>query len=247
MTPFWLDHLMVVVLTVFFPIRAATFGYRRLVLAPAEHVADMRRALYFQAIALQWALTALALTIWLMAGRSAMALGLEPREPRNVLWGLLGAAVIAAAFWFVRTRVRRDPEALERVLQKLGHIERMLPRSMEEKRIFHFVALTAGVCEELLYRGYLIWYLSRWIDVVPAVIVSSVIFGIGHSYQGVKGIITTTLVGGVMALIYLTAGSLWPAMAVHAIIDMHAGELAHAALNRPIPATPEPEPSPASG
>src|SRR6187399_2051703 len=111
LTPFWLDHLMVVVLTVFFPIRAATFGYRRLVLAPAEHVADLRRALYFQAIALQWGLVALALAVWLIAGRSAMALGLAPRDPRNLLWGLLGALVIAAAFWFVRTRVRRDPEA----------------------------------------------------------------------------------------------------------------------------------------
>ena len=102
------------------------------------------------------------------------------------------------------------------------------------------------MCEELLYRGYLIWYFGHWLPVVPAVIVSSVIFGVGHSYQGVKGILTTTLVGAVMAAIYITTGSLWPAMAVHAIIDMHAGELAHAALNRPAPAS-DPTPSPASG
>ncbi|HET9325397.1 MAG TPA: CPBP family glutamic-type intramembrane protease [Candidatus Eisenbacteria bacterium] len=247
MTPFWLDHVLVVVLTVFFPIRAATFGYRRLVLAPMESVADLRRTLYFQAIALQWGLSALMLALWLMRGRSAMALGLEPRDPRNLVWGLLGAAVIAAAFWIVRGRVRRDPEALEHVVEKLGHIERMLPRTTEEKRIFHVVALTAGVCEELLYRGYMIWYLTWWLDVVPAVIVSSVIFGVGHSYQGVKGIVTTTLVGAVMAMIYLASGSLWPAMAVHAIVDMHAGELAHAALNRPLPPAPDPTPSPASG
>lgn len=246
MTPFWLDHLLVVVLSAFFPIRAATFGYRRLVLAPVEQITEVRQALYFQAIALQWGLSALMLSVWLMRGRSAMALGLEPRDPRMALLSMVGAGVIAAAFWLVRSRVRRDPEALDHVLQKLVHIERMLPHSWSEKRIFHMVAFTAGVCEELLYRGYLIWYFGHWLPVVPAVVVSSVIFGVGHSYQGVKGILTTTLVGGAMAAVYITTGSLWPAMAVHAIIDIHAGELAHAALNRPAPA-PDPTPSPASG
>jgi membrane protease YdiL (CAAX protease family) len=247
LTPFWLDHLMVVVLSVFFPLRAATFGYRRLVLAPIEQVTEVRRSLYYQAIALQWGLSTIALTIWLLRGRRAIALGLEPRDLSSVVWGMVGATVIGITFWIVRRRVRRDHEALDRVLQKLGHIDRMLPHTQREKSIFHLVAFTAGVCEELLYRGYLIWYFTHWLDVAPAVIVSSVIFGIGHSYQGLKGILTTTLVGAVMALIYLTSGSLWPAMAVHAIVDMHAGELAYAALSRPLPPAPEPMPSPVSG
>ncbi len=232
MTPFWLDHLLVAVLAVFFPIRAATFGYRRLAQAPLEQVQGMRRALYFQAIAIQWALSALMLGLWLARGRSAFALGLAPRDGAGLWWGLMGAAIMGIGLWFVRSRVRRDPEALERTLHKLGHIERMLPRTPSERRSFRAVALTAGICEELLYRGYLLWYLVRWLDVVPAVALSSLIFGIGHSYQGVKGIVTTGLVGVLMAAIYLISGSLWPAMAVHALIDMHAGDLAYAALSR---------------
>jgi membrane protease YdiL (CAAX protease family) len=230
--PFALDHLLVVVLAVFFPIRAATFGFRRLTLAAPEHVADVRRALYLQAITLQWALSAVTLAIWLASGRSAAALGLAPRDARLLLWGLLGAAVIALAFRLVRDRVRRDPEALERVVARLRHIERMLPRTRGEKRMFHVVSLTAGVCEELLYRGYMLWYLGNWLPLAPAVIVSSLIFGVGHSYQGMKGVLATALVGAAMALIYLSTGSLWPAMAVHAIVDMHAGELTYSALAR---------------
>jgi membrane protease YdiL (CAAX protease family) len=236
--PSWPDHLLVVVLTVFFPIRAATFGYRRLRLAPLERVADVRRGLYLQAMAIQWALSALMLAIWLAHGRSARALGLVPREPRLLAWGMVGAVVIALVFWFVRHRVRGEPAALGRVFHKLRHLERMLPHTAADKRQFHLVSLSAGICEELLYRGYLLWYLSRWLDVIPAVAVSSVIFGVGHAYQGAKGILQTGLVGVVMALIYLSSGSLWPAIAVHAIIDMHTGELAYSALNwtRGIPA-----------
>jgi membrane protease YdiL (CAAX protease family) len=235
--PFALDHLLVVVLAAFFPIRAATFGYRRLSMAPIDHVPDVRRGLYQQAIALQWGLTAVVLAIWRAAGRSATALGLEPRDPRLVAWGLLGAGVIALAFWIVRRRVRSDAEALDRVLLRLGNIERMLPHTQRDKRMFHLVSLTAGICEELLYRGYLLWYLGHWLPVVPAVALASLIFGIGHSYQGIKGVLATGFVGAAMAMIYLACGSLWPAMAVHAVIDMHAGELAYAALSRP-PAPP---------
>ena len=241
MTPFWLDHLLVVVLSVFFPIRAATFVFRRLSRAPLEHVAGVRRTLYLQAIALQWGLSTVALALWLMRERSARALGLEPRAPGPLLAGLVGAVVIAGAFWFIRRRVRAEPEALDRTLEKLHHIERMLPHTRPEKRLFHVVAITAGICEELLYRGYLLWYLAHWFAAIPAVVVSSAIFGLGHSYQGPRGIVTTTLVGLVMATIYLASGALWPAMAVHAIIDMHAGELAYAALDRPRTSTVNPD------
>ena len=251
MTPFWLDHLLVVVLAVFFPIRAGTFGYRRLTLAPLERVADVRRSLYLQAIALQWGLSALALWIWWWRERSAATLGLEPRTVVGTGWGLVGAGLVGIGLWIVRMRARRDPDALERTLERLRHLERMLPHTIRERNHFYLVSLTAGICEELLYRGYMLWYLGHWLDTIPAVAVASLIFGVGHAYQGWKGIITTGLVGAVMAIVYLGSGSLWPAMALHAVIDMHAGSLAYAALSRgavpsaeppTLESAPEPQP-----
>ena len=72
-------------LSSFFPIRAATFGYRRLVLAPVEQITEVRQALYFQAIALQWGLSALMLSVWWMRGRSPWprALSRGTREWRS--------------------------------------------------------------------------------------------------------------------------------------------------------------------
>jgi membrane protease YdiL (CAAX protease family) len=232
LTPFWLDHLLVVVLAVFFPIRASTFGFRRLTLAPPDRVADMRRSLYLQAMAVQWGLSALTLGIWWWRRRSATALGLEPQSTNQLGWGLVVAGTVAIAFWIFRMRIGRDPAALDRMQERFRHLERMLPHTLRERNLFYLVSLTAGICEELLYRGYLLWYLAHWLDTIPAVAVASLIFGIGHAYQGWKGILTTAVVGAVMAIVYLGSGSLWPAMAIHAIIDMHAGSLAHAALSR---------------
>ena len=237
--PYWPDHALAVVLAIFFPLRAATFGYRRLVTAPPERVAAVRRSLYLQAIAIQWTLALAALAVWLASRRDFVTLGLEPRAGAGTAIGLAVAAAFGVALWRIRAGARRSADALDAYRQKLHHLERMLPRDPGELRLFFGVAVTAGICEELLYRGYLIWYVASWLGIGPAIAVTSAIFGLGHAYQGWKGVVATGVVGAVMAGVYLASGSLWPAMAIHALTDVHAGALAHAALSR-VPQAPEP-------
>ena len=232
MTPFWLDHLLAALLTGFFPIRAATFGYRRLATASPDQVAAVRHSLYFQAIALQWSLAAGVAALWWWRGRDGSWLGLAPRSAAGLGAGLLVAAALGIGLALVRARARRDPDALDRYLEKLPAIERMLPHTLGERNAFYAVSITAGICEELLYRGYALWYLTHWMGIVPAVAVSSLVFGIGHAYQGIKGMIATALVGLFMALVYLATRSLWTSMALHALIDLHAGALTYTALTR---------------
>ncbi len=63
------DHLLVLGLAVLFPIRAATFGYRRLRDAPADEVPRRRLALYRQIIRAQWALALVVVLLWLWQRR----------------------------------------------------------------------------------------------------------------------------------------------------------------------------------
>lgn len=98
----------------------------------------------------------------------------------------------------------------------------MIPRSKKEKRLFFGVALSAGVCEELLWRG-LLYFLLRTLfpglSVLLIMITASLIFGLGHSYQGFRGIGKTTLAGGILGCLYLTTGSIIPGMFLHFCID----------------------------
>ena len=85
---------------------------------------------------------------------------------------------------------------------------------------------TAGFLEELLWRGYL---MNRLVELpgrqtrlawVIALIASAVIFGLGHAYQGLAGILKTGLIGLVFGISYLVAGrNLWPLILAHALID----------------------------
>ncbi|MGH7729912.1 MAG: CPBP family intramembrane glutamic endopeptidase, partial [Candidatus Eiseniibacteriota bacterium] len=228
--PIALDHLLAFVLVVLFPVRAALFGYRRLTAADPADVPRVRLWLYRQGIAIQWTLAVATVVLWAYGGRPWAALGVVPK----LTWGLVGVAVglaIVVAYVLVqRARALEDDDALAGLRRQLRNLERMMPRSDEEMHWFDRLAVTAGICEELLYRGYLIWYLDHWLALTPAVLLASVVFGFGHAYQGPRGVAVTTMVGLFLGAIYLLTGSLAAGMVFHTLMDMHAGRVARAAL-----------------
>jgi len=236
--PFWVDHALFVVLALVFPLRAALHGYRRLMHADEGDVPRVRMSLYAQAIAIQWSLTAVTLVVWAWRARDWGALGLVPRAtPAALALAVLAVAGIAFVA-FQRRWTLASATALEHVRAQLRHVERMLPRRLVELRRFLALAVTAGICEELLYRGYLIWYLERWIGPIPALVAAALIFGFGHLYQGRRGMLTTALVGVVFGVVYRVSGSLYLGMVLHALTDAHSGHLAYVAFGRETPAPP---------
>jgi len=227
-----LDHALFIVLAVLFPLRASTFGFRRIQLASPDDRPRVRLSVYRQAMVIQWGLALVALGLWVFNAREWSGLGLVPFFG----WGLGGVLVGTIAMGFAILRQRRqalaDDDALARLRGRMSRLELMLPHSREELALFLKLSLTAGICEELLYRGYLIWYLSHWFAVYPAAALASLLFGIGHVYQGWRGVITTGFVGAFLSAVYLVTGSLYAGMVMHALMDAHSGHLMQAAYER---------------
>ena len=89
----------------------------------------------------------------------------------------------------------------------------------------------------MLYRGFLLWYLGAWAVLllppaygfVVAAAASSLVFGLGHAYQGPRNVLVTTLVGGFLAAVVWITGSLYASMLIHALMDLQAGHTSYAA------------------
>jgi membrane protease YdiL (CAAX protease family) len=118
---------------------------------------------------------------------------------------------------------RRNLKLHEKTLMAFKRLAFILPVTREERSWFVLISLTAGICEEVLYRGFLIRYLSDspwhtglWI----ALGISSIAFGMAHGYQGLTGILGTALLGALMAVIFVVTGNLWVPIALHALIDL---------------------------
>ncbi|HEY0427018.1 MAG TPA: type II CAAX endopeptidase family protein [Pyrinomonadaceae bacterium] len=102
-----------------------------------------------------------------------------------------------------------------------GDIESLLPHTKNEKLWYVLVALSAGVCEEIVFRGYgLRLFESIGFTGIPLLIVTAVVFGLVHIYQGFVGVIMTAIMGAFLTLIYIQTGSLWWSIAAHIFIDL---------------------------
>jgi len=87
----------------------------------------------------------------------------------------------------------------------------IIPKTKKEKRMFLGVCLTAGIAEEIVYRGFSIFILASVfpnLSIYIIVFLSAILFGFIHFYQGVKGLIATTIIGLIWGLLYITTGSL---------------------------------------
>jgi membrane protease YdiL (CAAX protease family) len=213
----------------------------------ARGFAHARLRIYRQTIGMEWGLTAVFVAWWLLSGRTLADMGLQ-FPMAGWQWIALAVSVVATLlFVFYTHRAGRNAKSLAEVRAQLGSLTAMAPHTPTELRRFTWLSLTAGICEEVLYRGLLMTSLAAVTGLWPAVVLSSVVFGIGHAYQGKVGVLRTGLVGLVMALVVVFTGSLPLAMVIHAVVDIAQGRLLWAAVNsgpdgsmRPAESVPSP-------
>ena len=103
----------------------------------------------------------------------------------------------------------------------LGDIEPLMPRNSAETGWAALLSLNAGLSEECFFRLLLPLLLAGLLhSPLLAFVIATILFGLMHFYQGVAGVLMTTLVGVVLAGLYLWTGDLWIAIAAHAGLDL---------------------------
>lgn len=206
----------------------------RLVRASAAGVRGARAAYYWGTIAVEWFLTLYVLALWVVFARPWDSLYLDRGPFLRLGSGLAFALAVIIFLWHQLRTILARPKLIERVRQKMDFADPFLPHTDAERYHFWFVAITAGICEEILYRGFLFSFLRAWSGIIAAIVISSIVFGWGHIFQGYRHVPRTALVGLFLAVVAVLTKSLWPAILIHAAIDLHAGELAFG-VNRAAP------------
>ena len=217
----WDIWLIFFVLGVIVPWRGR---YRLRELLAKPFVGERERiSLYASTIVFQWLAAGVAAWRAWAHGLSAAQLGLSTRSPlRTITVAIVGGGVLAALQWLNLRRMGHMPEKMRARLQALS--ERILPRSARERVPFFALAVTAGICEEFLYRGFAMAAMARsGLPPWTTIVISSLLFGIAHLYQGRSGLLGTTLLGLIFGAARVGFSSLTPVMVWHAAVDVVAG------------------------
>ena len=98
----------------------------------------------------------------------------------------------------------------------------LVPATTRERLLWAAVAISAGVCEEIVFRGWLLATLHgiAGLNGTELIVAAALIFGLGHAYQGITGVVLTGLAGAFFCVLYLSTGSLLTPILVHAAIDL---------------------------
>lgn len=217
--------LMVWLATRDLPLAARTWTTLLLVPVPALLVVQARALasvealprmqVYVSSMVSLWSLALITVGAAYFSGITFESLGLV----RTGLHEMLGwmAAVLATALAIVavaRALGIREPPL----------VAALLPRTRREKVTFAALSVTAGVCEELVFRGFLLGaVLTVTNSLALALIISSGAFGVMHAYQKPSGAARAAFLGMVLAIPFLSTGSLLPSMVAHAGVDLLAG------------------------
>jgi membrane protease YdiL (CAAX protease family) len=229
LAPVWHTVLIVALVAA-----ASIAGARNSKQLPAlSHHADKYGHLwtYVASIALEWTLA--ALTLWgLRLRKTSLRSVLGPNAPGIREWFV--DAGVAAVFWIVALiflgtiatllkPLHLHPENIRDTVSKLA------PASALDIGAWTILCISAGICEEFIFRGYLQLQFERlshrlWIGVLA----SSAVFGLSHGYEGLSGMLLIIAFGALFSVLRLLRGNTRAGMIAHAWHDFFSGIVLYA-------------------
>ncbi len=110
--------------------------------------------------------------------------------------------------------------------QKMSdEVKALIPATKKEKQIWIFTAITAGITEEVLFRGFLFYLLAELFpgfDTFLIAVISALVFGIGHLYQGLLETVKAIFMGLIFGLFYIAFSTIIPCIVLHMMQDLCA-------------------------
>lgn len=182
-----------------------------------------RIKMYERTILLEWLTLAVVLAgLWLHGSHPLAVLGERWRSAQEFFRDLgIGLLFLVVTIVFTST-LGAHGSAADRATQFL------LPETRPEMALWLVLSLTAGICEEAVYRGYLQKQFIALTKTVPVgIILSALVFGLAHSYQGFRRALTIAGMGAMAGALAYWRRSLRPGMIAHVVQDLLGAFIRH--------------------
>ncbi|MDG1418119.1 MAG: CPBP family intramembrane metalloprotease [Maricaulis sp.] len=187
---------------------------------------DKRVPLYNKTMIQLWGLAAVTVILWFVSGRSFEALGFQNSASIG-FWVITGLTAFAALYFAWNLLVMQtSPKArqgFQKQISQAGDIDLVKPETPRELRSFLLTSVTAGITEEVVFRGFLITTLALWMPIWFAGVAAASLFILAHAYQGLRGMLQLIPISLIFTVMFIVSGSLWPCIALHILVDIGYG------------------------
>lgn len=144
-------------------------------------------------------------------------------DPLSIL-SLISITVIVI---FLLNKIEIKDEQVTKLNTDFADVSYLMPKSESEYKITIATAYAAGICEEIVFRGFLFWQLSEFIPLLPAILVANVFFALAHTGTKLKNAISSFFLGLFWSACYYYTGSLWLPILTHILVDLYSATLGY--------------------
>ena len=228
--PLLSDHILVLLFGWLLPFLSGVKsreGFRGIVFTES-----LRRSFYLSNSLFLFLSAAVIMIHWAWQERAISWMGFRSDLTVKNLPLTLSLTLLLAVLYFgdilfnlIRSSGERD-RAREEMIEKMP----FLPRYVRELPAYLVMCLAAGICEEIIFRGFLVTYFLPELNQrtgLPylSVLVPALLFSLAHFYQGWQAILKIFVLSVLLALIFIVGGSIWWVMIIHFLIDLIGGGL----------------------
>jgi hypothetical protein len=222
MIPTLIDQLLVVILGLVLPFFSGIRGSEQM---HKVHFDEATRRRFFLSNSLVlWVLAAVAMGIWYWNERPWSLMGFQKIVNQPLTWVATAAFVGFYVIEVIQNYLQKDQQ--QKTFEQWEHNIPFLPESYRELPAYILLCLSAAICEEIMYRGFMVnYFINPMRDGFPwiAVIFPAVMFSIAHFYQGYEAIGKIFILSALFGVIFIVSKSLLIVIVLHFLIDLFGG------------------------
>lgn len=229
------DHILFILIGLVIPFISIAQGKPDM--SEIDFSPKQKIALYYSNGMIMWLATFFIVGAWIYYRRDLIDFGFAlPVLTPMVLLLTLTFVILYVGDLFFETY---SPSRKQKTVNKLTENTPFLPSNNRELAHFTFAAFTAGVCEEIIFRGFFINYILAFsghtvVGQWSAILLPALLFSVVHIYQGHKAVLKILLAGVLFGLIYYLSGSLLIVVLLHFVMDMISAYVGMRLLNPPL-------------
>ena len=224
--PNWADHILAFIFCIGIPFYGAL--QRRKGFGDITFSSEQKKTFYISGSFSLFVMGVTVMSVWLLFRRPVSEIGLtQPRDFSLWWWMPIVFALIYLADTVITLSTKKS---LDKAIDNWKKRTPFLPTKRTELPEYFLMCFSAGVFEEIVYRGYLVtycWYLFEGFNYqqLLAVLLPAFVFSIAHFYQGGKAVIKIFVLAVVFGYLYIFSGSLLIVMILHFLMNAIGGLL----------------------